>query len=136
MNRAQTARFKTTFLAHFATMGNITAAAEAAGISRRVVYDWQERDQQFSLAFQEANAIATERLEAEAWRRAVDGDVNETPIMHGGRVITTITEHKRSDTLLIFLLKARAPGKYRDNAPAGADRAAAKAYGAVDLDAV
>jgi hypothetical protein len=92
-------------------MANITQACEAAGISRRVVYDWQEKDEGFSLLFNEANAIATEVLEAEAWRRGHDGI--EKPVYQGGKRVGSIREH--SDTLLIFLLKARAPEKYRDN---------------------
>jgi hypothetical protein len=95
MTRAQTAQHKGAFLEHFARMGNISKACEAAGISRRVVYDWQEKDEQFSAAFQESNIIATETLEAEAWRRATES----------------------SDTLLIFLLKARNPARYREKPP-------------------
>ena len=137
MTRAQTARLKAAFIEHFSRMGNITQAAEAAGVSRRVVYAWQERDERFSLAFNEANAIATERLEAEAWRRAVDGDITETPIIHQGKVVITLTEHKRSDTLLIFLLKARAPHKYRDRATGQSDEPdRVKVYADLDLDQI
>lgn len=95
MIRAQTAQLKSVFLEHFAQMGNISKACDAAGISRRVVYSWQEKDEQFAAAFQESNIIATETLEAEAWRRAKDS----------------------SDTLLIFLLKARNPARYREKPP-------------------
>lgn len=126
MTRAQVTRHKAAFLEHFALTGNVTRAAQAAGVARRTVYVWQERDLAFSLAFNEANAIATEALEAEAWRRAVDGDVRETPILFGGEVVATAAETRRSDVLLMFLLKARAPGKYRDNAPPGADSPAVK----------
>lgn len=117
MTRAQIARYKELFIEHFARTANITTAAEIVGISRRVVYVWLEKDEQFSLAFNEANAIATERLEAEAWRRGVEGVTNETPIMHQGQQVGTLTETKYSDVLLMFMLKARNPGKYREKAP-------------------
>ncbi len=91
-------------------MANITKACEAVGISRRVVYQWQEKDEAFSLSFNEANAIATEHLEAEAWKRATRG--TKKPVYQGGQLVGHIKE--KSDTLLIFLLKARNPAKYRD----------------------
>lgn len=117
MTRAQTAHLKERFLEHFATMGNITRACTAAGISRRVVYAWQEKDEQFSLAFNEANAIATEHLEAEAWIRATEG--TQKPVYQGGQLVGHIPD--KSDTLLIFLLKARNPAKYRDRYDGAAD---------------
>lgn len=79
-------------LRKFVTAGTVTAACEAAGISRRVWYDWMAEDELFrelALQLKEAN---TDELEEEAVRRATHG----------------------SDTLLIFLLKSRRPGIYRD----------------------
>lgn len=112
---AQSARLKKRFLERFALCGNITRACELAGIKRRrVIYEWQEHDDEFALAMQQADVEATEHLEAEAWRRASSGVVTETPLLYRGKVIRTIVETKYSDTLLIFLLKARAPEKYRD----------------------
>jgi hypothetical protein len=116
MRSGQSVRLKRAFLEHFREHGNITAACRAVGITRRgTVYDWQEKSDDFAAAFREAEIEATETLEAEARRRAVGGVVNETPVIRNGEVIYTITETKYSDTLLIFLLKARAPTKYRDN---------------------
>jgi hypothetical protein len=105
---------KRRFLEIFGKQGNITVAAEATGIHRNTVYAWQEHDDEFAAEFRLAEQRATEVLEAEAWRRAVDGDESETPIYHRGRLIGHVLETKRSDTLLIFLLKARAPEKYRE----------------------
>ncbi len=111
MTNAQTARLKKRFLEQFARMGNITRACEAIGMRRRRnIYDWQEHDDQFAAAFREAEIEATEALEAEAWRRACEG--TEKPVYQGGELVGHITE--KSDTLLIFLLKARAPEKYRE----------------------
>jgi hypothetical protein len=89
---AQTARHKKVFLEHFRNCGNITAAAQATGCVRRAIYRWQEDDDAFVAEFRDAELQATDGLEAEAWRRAMGG----------------------SDLLLIFLLKARAPEKYRE----------------------
>ena len=70
----------------------ITAAAKAAGICRRTAYSWRESDKTFAEAWDDALEIGTEKLETEATRRALEG----------------------SDTLLIFLLKARRPKVYRE----------------------
>lgn len=110
MTDRQSARLKKQFLEHFAGTGNITESATAVGIRRRVVYEWQERDDEFCLAFREAEIQATETMEAEARRRGMLG-VDE-PVFHQGEVVGSIKKY--SDTLLIFLLKARAPEKYRE----------------------
>lgn len=70
----------------------ITAAAKASGICRRTAYSWRESDKTFAEAWDDALEIGTEKLETEATRRALEG----------------------SDTLLIFLLKARRPKVYRE----------------------
>lgn len=111
---AQTARHKRAFLRAFAEYGNVTTAARLAHVERRRVYDWQEQDDEFAVAYREAEIRATEMLEAEARRRAVEGVSSTVPVIYQGRVIETVTEIKYSDTLLIFLLKARAPEKYRE----------------------
>lgn len=115
MTHRQVQRLKAKFLEHFAVYGNITQGAQHAGIDRTTVYRWQEHDDDFAAAFREAEIQATETLEAEARRRAVEGVVSETPIYsRKGELLNTIIETKYSDTLLIFLLKARAPEKYRE----------------------
>jgi hypothetical protein len=65
------------------------------GLSNRLIWD-------------DAIEAGADVLEAEAWRRAVEGV--ERPIVSGGKVVTTVREY--SDTLLIFLLKGRRPEKY------------------------
>jgi hypothetical protein len=119
MTRAHTARHKKGFLTAFAGSGNITLACRASGVGRRTVYDWQARDEAFALAFRQAEIEATEHLEAEAWRRAVAGtrrlrfDKDGQPLRDPATGEPYV-EMDYSDTLLIFLLKARAPEKYRD----------------------
>ena len=120
MTETQSARLKRRFLARFAETGNVTDACRAAGIKRRrVVYEWQERDDEFAAEYREAEIIATEVLEIEARRRAVEG-LRRLKFDKGVAITDPETgepyrELEYSDTLLIFLLKARAPEKYRDN---------------------
>lgn len=114
MTVAQLAQRKKAFLESFAIMGNVSAACRAAGVPRRTLYSWLERDEQFTAAYRQAEIESTECLEAEAFRRAHDGVTSETPIIRDGKVIDTVVETKYSDTLLIFLLKARNPAKYRE----------------------
>lgn len=72
----------------------MTAACNVEGIGRRTYYDWRETDPVFAQAADTAIEAGTDVLEDEAKRRAVG--------LSG------------SDTLLIFLLKARRPDKYRE----------------------
>lgn len=117
MTRQQSGRLKRAFLEHFRVYGNVTGATRAVGIERSTVYKWQEIDDQFVAAFREAEIEATEHLETEARRRAVNG-VESTKGIYDrmGKLVAEESEIKYSDTLLIFLLKARNPEKYRDNA--------------------
>lgn len=98
------------FLEAMREYGNIYHACQVSGMDRGTVYWLQEHDETFSLEFQQADAIATERLEKEAYRRAHDGV--EKPVYYVGVQIGAITEY--SDGLLQFLLKARRPDKYKD----------------------
>jgi len=79
-------------------------------VSRASIYQWQEHDAEFTVAMREAGITATEALETEAWRRARDG-VDE-PVYQHGKLVGTITRY--SDNLLMFMLRARAPERYRE----------------------
>ena len=117
MTFRQDRQLKKAFLERFREHGNISRAVRETGVPYRdKVYIWQEHDDEFAAAFQEAEVIATEVLEEAAHRRAVEGVAREKPIyqMSTGKLLDTVTEIEYSDTLLIFLLKARAPHKYRD----------------------
>ena len=104
------ARARGRFLEAFGRSGNITHAAKQAGVARKLVYQWQEQDDAFAAAFRDAAVRATEVLEREAWRRAKQGIAE--PVYQHGKLVGTVTRY--SDALLMFLLKARAPEKYRD----------------------
>ena len=116
MTHAQAAQKKKAFLESFARIGIVSTAAVEAGIARRTVYSWQEVDDEFAAAFRQAEIEATEAMEQEAYRRGVLG--TEKPVYQGGVKVGTVREF--SDVLLIFMLKARNPGKYRERHP-GAD---------------
>jgi hypothetical protein len=91
------------FLDGLRETGMVTEACQAVGIGRRTAYDERQRNEEFALAWADVIEESTEDLEREAVRRAKDG----------------------SDTLLIFLLKARRPQVYRENvkvAPVAAAR--------------
>lgn len=119
MGKAQTERTiqraRKKFLEELAQCGNVSQAALKAKIGRTTAYEWKVADPEFAAAWSEALEIAADRLEAEAWRRAHDG--YEEPVF--GRIrkdqdgqIGTV--HRYSDTLLVLLLKAHKPEKFRE----------------------
>lgn len=138
MTAAQSRRLKARFLEDFRLCGNITRAARTAGLPHRtLVYDWQEKDEQFLMDYRQAELESIEILEEEARRRGADGVQTVTPIYHQGLKIGENVETKYSDTLLIFLLKARNPEKYRERWDVTqSDRPAVKAYPADVLESV
>lgn len=98
------------FLRRLAATGNVTAACRSAKISRQTAYNARAEDPHFAAAWDEALIVATELLELEARRRAEKGVLD--PIYFQGQQVGKIRRY--SDTLLIFLLKAHAPEKYRE----------------------
>lgn len=98
------------FVAALANTGNVRAACQAARIGRSTVYDRREASELFALAWTEAMEQAADMLEAEALRRAAHG-VQE-PVYYKGDVVGHVLKY--SDTLLIFLLKAARPEKFRE----------------------
>lgn len=74
---------------------SISSACDRAGIARQTYYDWRAGDPEFVAACESAIEQGTDKLEDIAYHRA-------TRLRDG------------SDTLLIFLLKARRPERYRE----------------------
>jgi len=126
------ARAQTTFLEAFARLGNITYAARAAGVGRAIIYVWLEADETFAAAFRAAETEALETLEREAWRRAVEGTPYERTSYWHGEPVGTDRKIEYSDQLLILLLRARAPEKYRDKVDLAGVREVIKAIGGLD----
>jgi hypothetical protein len=80
------------FLAALGIGGNVSAACLAAGIDRRTAYRNRKQFKGFARSWAEAVDEACDILEGIAWERA----------------------SASSDLLLIFLLKANRPAKYRE----------------------
>ena len=116
LTAAQREAAQETFLEHFAQSANLTASCRMAGIERTTVYGWQEHDETFSMRYQQAEAEANDVIRAAIFRRAIVGV--DKPLHYQGRLVkdengklATVKEY--SDTLLIFLAKARMP-EFRD----------------------
>lgn len=81
-------------------------------MDRRTVYRWRDGNKEFDDLWVSHLEAGTDALEDEARRRAFDGV--KRPIYHGGKRVGYVLEH--SDPLLMFLLRARRPEKYRERA--------------------
>jgi transposase-like protein len=115
-NVAQQAK-KALFLSVFPEEGTVSHAAKRVGIDRVTHYRWLQADPEYAAAFATAELEANDNMEREARRRAVEG--TEEPVYQGGKKIGTI--RKYSDTLLIFLMKAAMPSKYRERVDVSID---------------
>lgn len=71
---------------------NASVAAKGIGYNRSTVYGWAKTDAEFAAAWRDIHEEFTDLLEATAQARAITG----------------------SDLLIIFLLKALRPEKYRE----------------------
>lgn len=91
---------------------NVSAAARAAGVNRRTPYKWREDDDEFAEAWEEAEATARDRLEEEAWRRAIDGYHEKIIKDENGNELEVI--HKYSDKLMEILLKGHKPDRFTE----------------------
>lgn len=107
--KLRTASTQAAFLKEFSLSGHVGNSAKKAGIERATVYLWRS-DPAFEVLFEHARKQAVSVLEDEAHRRAMVG-VDE-PVFYKGVPCGAV--RKYSDTLLIVLLKANAPDKYRE----------------------
>lgn len=98
------------FITALANTGIVRAASQAAQVGRSTVYDRREASEAFAAAWDDALQEAADMMEAEALRRAVHGW--QEPVYYKGKVVGHVLKH--SDVLLIFILKAARPEKYRE----------------------
>lgn len=134
----------TAFCAALAETCNVGRACAAVGISRWTAYHWRKEMPDFAQAWDEAMKAGLLALEDEAHRRAFEGvdkplthqgqftylrdfdaidpETGERYPPHMAPVLKDeqgrprfATMKEYSDTLAIFLLKAHAPEKYREN---------------------
>lgn len=111
------------FLRAFALRGIVLDGCRAAGVSRGAVEHWRESSDWFDTMYAIAIEEAADRIEGEAFRRAVDG--YDEPVIYQGMTTTIIdkdtgeekqlTVRKFSDALLQTILKGARPEKYREN---------------------
>jgi hypothetical protein len=101
--RRRGGHWKPAFLEFLRASASVTDSARGAGVSRRGTYKAREKDEEFREAWEDALEEATDALEAEARRRALEG-VRE-PVFYQGKEVGSVQRY--SDTLLIFLLKGR-----------------------------
>lgn len=105
-----TEQIKEAVLETFRDCCNITKSCKKNRLARRTFYRWLNEDADFKKSFNEAAQLAIGVLEDEAKRRALEG-VNE-PVYYLGKKVGQVKKY--SDTLLIVLLKAHAPEKYKE----------------------
>lgn len=111
------------FLRAFALRGIVLDGCRAAGVSRGAVEHWRESSEWFDTMYAIAIEEAADRIEGEAFRRAVEG--YDEPVIYQGMTTTVIDKdtgeekqlvvRKYSDALLQTILKGARPEKYREN---------------------
>ncbi len=103
-----TEELKRRFLEAYERYGTVTSACRIVELSRDSPYRWRQQDPEFNEAFENSRNVVADDLEQEALRRAHDG----------------------SDLLLIFMLKALRPDKYRERfqADLNVDSAAIRSF--------
>lgn len=110
------------FMHVLARTGEVSSAARAVGVPRTYVYEVRKNDPVFRAAWEEANEVASDLLDQVAWRRATVGEevvVTRTTRRFKDNELAeeTVVEERsqrRSDTVLMFLMRARRPGLYGD----------------------
>lgn len=124
-------RKKQLFLEAFRQLGNRTYAAMHAGCDLKQARMWEEEDPAFLEDVREAGLEACDRIEQEAYRRAVVGV--EKPVIHQGKLCyrtdengailrgedgkpLLLMEREWSDELLKILLRGAKPEKYARSA--------------------
>ncbi len=104
-------KWREPFLKVLASTGNVLLSCKAASVKRRTAYNHRAGFANFRQSWDDAIEEYADSLEAEATRRARAG--TDKPVFYQGKQIATIKEY--SDTLLVFLLKAARPAKFRDH---------------------
>jgi hypothetical protein len=107
----RTPKDRAAFLEALRNTGNVSTSCQIAGLPRSCVYDWRAADPEFAADWASAVELGCDALEDEAVRRGCEGHLR--PVFHRSKEIGAIREY--SDTLLIFMLKARRPAKFKDN---------------------
>ena len=104
------ATLKSRFLAELSLDPRIVAAAEAAGVSRWLCYDWKQRDPVFAAAWDAALERSLDDLEVKILDRALDGVPR--PVYQGGKLVghEQVYDHRLAE----YILTRRRPEKWGD----------------------
>ena len=105
------------FLKAYGECGVIKYACKLAGINRSTYYEWAKSDPVFAEQLAEVEKDADDTLEYAAYVQSVLG--TEEYVVSAGKQVfdengKPLTVRKYSPNLLITLLKARLPHKYKD----------------------
>lgn len=87
-------------------------ASREAGVARQRIYEWLDSDPAFRHEFELARETAHDALEAEAFRRGVEGW--DEPVFYQGERVGEIRRY--SDRMLELLLRGARPAKYKPGA--------------------
>ncbi len=110
MRSIRTARRRARFLQVLSECALVSCAVAAAGAARGSFYNWRYDDPQFAADWDRALDEGIALLEDEAIRRARDGVT--IPVFYAGEEVGAI--RRPSDALLMFLLRAHRPERYRE----------------------
>lgn len=100
---------------------SVVKASERCGFRTQTAYQHKEKDKEFSDAWDQAKVEAQQRREDELNQRAFKGE--PIPIVYNGKIMMKenkdgtkepVTLLKKSDTLLMFAMKAEDPEKYKE----------------------
>lgn len=114
VNLAWTPKRRQKFLARLGETGNVSRAASLTGVSRRHAYRLRSSEPEFAEAWEAALEDFADHVLEAVRRRAVEG--TRRPILSAGKVVCHETVY--SDRLLLRLLEAYRPEKYRRSSPA------------------
>ena len=115
----RTAKTCAKFIGLLRATANVSRACEELNIGRRTAYEWRDEDEGFAALWDEAIEAAIDDLEEEARRRAFKGLVKKKFDRKGEPILDPATgeqyyEREYSDALMVVLLKAHRPAKYRE----------------------
>ena len=100
------------FLAELLDTGSVTKAAKASQVGRSSWYDLKERDPEFAILWDDAEAEFMDEVEAVAIRRGINGSVKTLPYVNYNGDDKETKFYKivtKSDRLLELCLKSRHP---------------------------
>lgn len=125
-----TPRRKRAFLAVLSETCNASLACAAINQPRRTVYNWRNADPAFARDWAKARAIGADAIEDELVRRAVEGVA--VPVYHRGVIVGAMRRY--NDRLLMVLLRALKPERYRERAAVSKQCRSSTARSWTDLD--